>query len=153
SRPHLTINLDDDALINRAMNATNGAKFRKLWSGDSTGYASESEADLALCDLLAFWTACDRERMDRLFRASGLMREKWDERRGDRTYSERTIDTALSSCTGIYHGDNGHAGCDRVTGEVRHETDDSDRAEPTPYSFSPVVPSDHFISRWIEYAS
>ncbi|MFQ7644172.1 hypothetical protein, partial [Ruthenibacterium lactatiformans] len=39
---------------------------------------SHSEADIALCNALAWWTNCDAARVDRLFRQSGLMREKWD---------------------------------------------------------------------------
>ncbi|MDX1748386.1 MAG: hypothetical protein R3324_20815, partial [Halobacteriales archaeon] len=36
------------------------------------------EADMGLCFYLAFWTGGDPDRMDRLFRDSGLMRGKWD---------------------------------------------------------------------------
>lgn len=68
-----------------------------LWTGDWEqhtdrweGGSSHSEADLALCSLLAKHTD-DAEQIDRLFRASGLYREKWD--RDD--YAERTIATAL----------------------------------------------------------
>jgi primase-polymerase (primpol)-like protein len=49
--------------------AANGEKFAKLWSGDVSGYPSQSEADLALCGILAFWTR-DRAQIDRLFRQS-----------------------------------------------------------------------------------
>lgn len=35
---------------------------------------------MALVSMLAFWTGGDKEQMDRLFRQSGLMRAKWDER-------------------------------------------------------------------------
>jgi primase-polymerase (primpol)-like protein len=51
-----------------------------LWSGRDSRYPSQSEADMGLCFYLAFWTGGDLERMDRLFRDSGLMREKWDRR-------------------------------------------------------------------------
>ena len=52
--------------------------------GKETGnrdYNSQSEADLALTGKLAFWTGCDTERMDKLFRRSKLFRPKWDEKR------------------------------------------------------------------------
>ncbi len=39
-------------------------------------YTSQSEADLALCNFLAFWTGGDAARIDRLFRRSGLYRPK-----------------------------------------------------------------------------
>ena len=39
---------DDAALLRRARKAQNGAKFSALWAGDTAGYPSASEADLAL---------------------------------------------------------------------------------------------------------
>jgi putative DNA primase/helicase len=92
--------LDDDQLLEKALAAKNGAKFARLWAGDTSDYArddndGESEADLALCQLLAFWSQ-DVGQIDRLFRRSGLMRAKWDQRRGEQTYGQRTIATALS---------------------------------------------------------
>lgn len=95
--------LSDEELLNRALNADNGEKFRRLFDrGDTSDYPSQSEADLALCGLLAFWTGGDRTRMDQLFRRSGLYRDKWDEDRGAKTYGERTIDEALSGQTEFY---------------------------------------------------
>jgi putative DNA primase/helicase len=93
-----------EALITQAMKAKNGTKFRTLWAGDTTGYPSHSEADLALCGLLAFWTGRDAALMDTLFRRSGLMREKWDERHfsGGETYGQHTIATAIAECTEVY---------------------------------------------------
>ena len=85
-------NGDDRELVERATKAKNGEKFRRLWAGDRSGYASKSEADLALVSLLAFWAGGDEGRMDALFRASGLYREKWE--RVD--YRERTIQAALA---------------------------------------------------------
>ena len=71
--------LTDDAVIAKASSAPkSGAKFNKLWAGDTTGYDSHSEADLALCSMLAFWTNRDAAQMDRLFRRSKLMRDKWN---------------------------------------------------------------------------
>jgi putative DNA primase/helicase len=86
------VGLDDQELLERARTARNGADFERLWSGDTSGYASRSEADLALCSMLAFWTGPDAAALDRLFRSSGLMREKWQ--RPD--YRARTIEKALS---------------------------------------------------------
>jgi primase-polymerase (primpol)-like protein len=86
---------DDQELIERAKQADNGQKLARLWRGNTAGFDSHSEADMALCSMLAFWTQKDPERMDRLFRRSGLMRPKWDERRGDQTYGELTISKAL----------------------------------------------------------
>jgi len=90
--------LSDDELLEKAKNAENGDKFQRLWIGDTSGYPSHSEADLALAGLLAFWTGGDRHRIDRLFRQSELYREKWD--RDD--YRERTIDKALAGRSDFY---------------------------------------------------
>jgi putative DNA primase/helicase len=90
--------IDDAALIELAKNAENALKFNRLWGGDFSGYPSQSEADLALCRILAFWTARNAEQMDRLFRQSGLFRPKWDVPHygGRKTYGQATIDKALS---------------------------------------------------------
>lgn len=87
------LDLGDQELIRRALEARDGAKFTRLWAGQWQGdYPSQSEADLALCNMLAFWTGGDADRIDRLFRQSGLMRGKWN--RED--YRQRTIREALS---------------------------------------------------------
>jgi primase-polymerase (primpol)-like protein len=100
--------LDDAELVRRAGSAANGEKFARLWAGDAGGYADgdnegRSEADLALCSLLTFWCGPDEARIDRLFRQSGLMRPKWDERHyGDgRTYGQGTIGHALAGALGV----------------------------------------------------
>lgn len=95
--------LEDAVLFDKACAARHGvgAKFSALVSGDWTGYPSPSEADLALCIRLAFWTQ-DPAQIDRLFRQSGLLRAKWDEKRGAQTYGEHTIMEALARQTEHY---------------------------------------------------
>lgn len=94
---------EDEDLIEMARAAANGHKFSQLWAGawESLGvYGSQSEADQAFCTMLAFWTDRDAERMDRLFRHSGLSREKWDT--GKRlTYGDRTINKAIESVQNV----------------------------------------------------
>jgi putative DNA primase/helicase len=101
---HDSSSLSDDEIISRAQDAANGEKFSRLWRGDTSGYGSHSEADMALCALLAFWTGGDERQLDRLFRDSGLYREKWDERHyaDGSTYGEKTIDRVLASTTEFY---------------------------------------------------
>jgi putative DNA primase/helicase len=97
------IMLDDDALLQRAVQASNGAKFRALfYDGNISGYPSASEADMALCIMLAFWTGKDLERMDRLFRRSALYREKWDSARSESTYGWDTLHLAAARCRVVY---------------------------------------------------
>lgn len=93
---------DDDELIERAGRAKNGEKFRRLWSGDISGHNNDdSAADQALCNILAFWTGGDAGRMDRLFRRSGLYREKWERE----NYREPTIAHAIETCRDTYTGE------------------------------------------------
>ena len=92
------ISNSDDEILPKAMSAANGAKFEKLFSGDWRGdYYSQSEGDLALCNMLAYWTGYQADRIDALFRTSGLMRPKWDEVHAGsgETYGEITIARAM----------------------------------------------------------
>lgn len=91
--------LADDILIKYAMNAENGAKFERLWHGETAEYPSHSEADQALCNLLAFWTGGDPHRVERLFNKSGLVRGKW---RNRPDYRQRTIQKAIQDCPAYY---------------------------------------------------
>jgi primase-polymerase (primpol)-like protein len=96
--PRNSGNLSDDDLIERAKNARNGNQFKRLWAGDTSDYGKDhSRADFALCRILAFWCGSDRERVDRLFRRSLLMRDKWDRRTGNSTYGSLTVRAALGS--------------------------------------------------------
>lgn len=65
----------DEIILRMATHASNGDKFNKLWSGDTTGYASHSEADFALIAMLCFYSRSN-EQVTRLFQQSGLNREK-----------------------------------------------------------------------------
>jgi len=82
----------DRWVIDHAMNidGQQGRNFRALFAGDTSAYGSASEADSALCTLLAFWCDRDQGQMDRIFRKSGLYRCKWE--RTD--YRNRTISHA-----------------------------------------------------------
>lgn len=105
SLPKMTevVELDDGEIIDKARNCKTGALFQLLYSGNWQGvYSSQSEADLALCNQLAFWTQRDKAQIDRIFRTSGLYRRKWDERRGTLTYGEMTIERAVINCTEVY---------------------------------------------------
>lgn len=89
-------NLSDEQVIFKA--SANG-KFRALFEGDLSDYNDDhSSADLALCNILAFWTGRDYDAIDRIFRQSGLFRDKW--LRED--YRSETIRKAIADCTEIY---------------------------------------------------
>ncbi len=89
-------------ILTKAEKSKNGPLFSALWRGDISGYNSQSEADLALCNILAFWCGRDAAMMDSLFRQSALYRPKWDEKRGADTYGEITVNAAISASRDVY---------------------------------------------------
>ena len=94
------VGLEDQELLEHARRSRTGAKFRKLYDqGDSSGFASPSEADYSLLNLLIFWTSGDRERIISLFEASALYRQK-EKHPG---YSRLSVDNALSSYVGSFY--------------------------------------------------
>lgn len=110
--------MTDDEVLDKARSAANGDKFTRLWAGDTSGHQADgndgrSEADLALCSILAFWCGNDYAQVDRLFRRSGLMRPKWDERhRHDgASYGRMTVEKAITG--EVYR--HGEPRADRVT--------------------------------------
>jgi len=97
-QPEKEIKLSDPEIIGKLRRANNAEKFNRLYSGDTLGYTSKSEADCALCSLIAFYTK-DKSQIDRIFRSSGLYRrDKWE--RED--YRDRTINKALHGLTETY---------------------------------------------------
>jgi hypothetical protein len=107
---------DDNELIQMMLNSKSGgsvfggrASIMELWWAadtlgqyypDPSGQRSFdwSSADAALCQHLAFWTGKNCERIDRLFRLSNLMRDKWENREDYRT---GTIVKAVSLCNNV----------------------------------------------------
>ena len=97
--------LTDEQVLEKARAAQNAEDFTALWEGRwQEKFASQSEADLALCCALAFWTGRDREQMDRLFRQSALFREKWDKvhHADGATYGEETLEQAIALTENVY---------------------------------------------------
>lgn len=110
---------DDDRLVEAMLRArpsaavvfSGKASISDLWTAneDALGVSwpdpsgtkkyDASSADAALMTHLAFWTGKDYERMDRLFRRSGLMRDKY-EKRAD--YRRDTIAGACGKVSNVY---------------------------------------------------
>ena len=89
--------LNDDAVLDAMFGAKDGAKWKAVFNGDTSQYASHSEADLGLCRKLRFYCRADAAQVDRLFRRSRLIRPKWAERHGASTYGQLTIKKALAA--------------------------------------------------------
>lgn len=70
-------------------------------------FASQSEADLSLCNDLAFWSNKNPYTMDEVFRQSALYRPKWDrlatDRATNKTYGEVTIQKAINGNEKCYY--------------------------------------------------
>ena len=95
--------LTDEQVIQHAISSESGEKFRSLYNGQwEELYDSQSDADMAFVSILAFWCGNVEEQIDRIFRESGLMREKWDRHTGDSTYGQITIRNAVASNNTIY---------------------------------------------------
>lgn len=111
---------DDEALIAMMLRSTGGAgamfgmkaTVRDLWEANAPvlakhypaydgtpGSFDRSSADAAMMAQLAFWTGRDMPRMDRLFRRSALMREKYESRAD---YRRDTIQNAARLCKTVY---------------------------------------------------
>ena len=100
---------DDNEVLRIAFGARSEPKFTRLWAGDYSDYPNRtkdpdaspydhSAGDLALCNYLRFFSCGDKAQIDRMFQASGMMRDKWFARsRGGRTYGAETIDLACNN--------------------------------------------------------
>jgi len=91
------VDLDDQALLKKMFASDPGEKIRRLWDGDWSGYSSQSQADQALCNYLAFWTDRDANRMEAMFRSCGLHREEGLKKPKGIGYLARTIETAIAA--------------------------------------------------------
>ena len=102
SIPKKSASLDDEAfdIVCNLRKQKNSEKFCKLYDGgDFSDYGSQSEADCALCAIIAFRTGPDPDAIDNIFRGSALYREKWERD----NYREETITKGIEACGGIYH--------------------------------------------------
>ena len=92
--------LSDEEIIGLCRKARNAPKFERLFDrGDVAEYGNDdSSADLALLDILGFYTQ-DATQLDDLFRRSALCRRKWTDRTD---YRRRSISKALAGLTETY---------------------------------------------------
>ncbi|MDQ0215368.1 putative DNA primase/helicase [Oikeobacillus pervagus] len=94
-----------DQLLDIMFSSKGGERLRSLYDGHWENYhSSQSEADLALCNALAFYTAKDANEMDRMFRQSGLFRKKWDQIHyaDGSTYGEVVINKAIEGTSVVF---------------------------------------------------
>jgi putative DNA primase/helicase len=90
--------MEDEDIMNIMLRAGNAERFKALYAGDISDYGNDhSTADLALCNMLAFYTQ-DAEQINRMFSNSGLMRDKWNRK----DYSQNTISKAIRETKSRY---------------------------------------------------
>lgn len=138
--PAVSLSSADD-IVKAAAGAKNGGKFVALYGGDTAGYTSSSEADMALCSILAFWTGCDASKMDVIFRSSGLMREKWDRPQSGSTYGALTIQKAIAGCSQVYSPKSSYSASFKQ-GEVNAQTEQTGQRL---YSFDDTGNAQRFV--------
>ena len=94
--------LDDREVIEKA---SRNERFSQLYHlGSGSGDASKD--DMALINMLIFWTGGNGDQIDRLFRDSALMRNKWDRKQCGSTYGQITINKCLRTYRGSYYNSN-----------------------------------------------
>lgn len=93
-----------EKIIEIASNSKNGLRFKLFLNGGwEQFYESQSEADMAFANDLAFWTNRDYQMMDSIFRQSSLYRDKWDRKTGDSTYGDITLNKAIRECSNVFN--------------------------------------------------
>lgn len=104
------IDLSESEIVQKAYESKQGAKFKVFMEGGwEAFYDSQSEADIAFANMLAFWTGRDYEKMDNIFRDSSLFRQKYDERRPpNSTYGGNLLNKAIHECENTYTPSQSH---------------------------------------------
>ncbi len=93
---------DDDELLEKMSNRGQWKAFRKLYEhGNTEFYPSQSEADMHLCGILAFWIGPDEDRIEEWFMSSPLADELYRKSDPDQ-YLSLTIEKAIAGCDYFY---------------------------------------------------
>ena len=152
------LTITDEKILNLARKAGSGRLFTQLYAGHWEGrFPSQSEADLALCVMLAFWCKKDEQAVDRLFRLSGLMRDKWDRKQAGSTYGALTVAKAVQSCRSVYQPKEEFAvrigpekGVEKPM-DKRYSFDDTGSAERFCDRFGTSVLYNYTAKKWMYY--
>lgn len=93
------LNFEDDNVTWKKMfqDSREGKNIKKAFNGELMRNGDHSSTDYYLCQQLAYFCDKDLVKMDRMFRQSGLYREKWDSKRGNKTYGMVTLLKAAAS--------------------------------------------------------
>lgn len=102
--PYQVSTAETKSIIEKIRASKQKDKFECLFKGDIAEYSSQSEGDLALCSILAFWTVRNNSLIDKVFRQSALFRQKWDDKHfsDGTTYDQSTINKSKENCKEVY---------------------------------------------------
>ena len=82
---------------------TKKSKYKKLLAGEYEDiFDSPSEAVQSLLRVLAFYTGRDKSQMERIFLTYNNLTDKWNESRGNSTWGNNELDTAIANQETIY---------------------------------------------------
>lgn len=117
---------DDEVLYKLFHVEREGEKWQRLWAGDTSDYdGDDNKADHGLCSKIAFYFDYDESMTEGLFRQSGLMRPKWDEMRGDKTYGVGTVAKLCAGKRGTGYGSGKKKGKGKNKGKIKDDKDDA----------------------------
>lgn len=142
--------LSESEIIDHALKSKTGKRFKLFLSGGwEEFYTSQSEADLAFANDLAFWSGRDFTKMDSIFRQSSLMRDKWDERHGKTTYGVATLNKAINEATETFQTKHQPAKYDLAF--LKNSEDKSDKPKPA-RSWDDTGNADRFLDLYGDIA-
>ncbi|HPK26779.1 MAG TPA: phage/plasmid primase, P4 family [Anaerolineaceae bacterium] len=149
------LDIPDDEVIRLAIASKQGQAFSALYSGNwESLFNSQSEADMSFCNMLAFWCRKDEAQMDRIFRSSGLMRDKWNRKQSGSTYGALTITKAVRSCTKVYEPKELYGvtfGSRPKPESKRYTFDDTGNADRMRDAFGDIIRYSFVAKRWLYY--
>ena len=132
SPPEEGSGLTDAEVLRLCASSQGGQTFIRYYQGDwekpEDVNWSHSHADLSVCRRLAFFCRGDMAQMDRIFRESELMRDKWDRPLSGSTYGRVTMQNAIRGCTSFYDP-NYKTPAETDFAEESTDTDGADDAE------------------------
>lgn len=154
---NVTLNLSEDEIVSMASASKQGGTFSGLYAGNwESFFQSQSEADMSFCNMLAFWCRKDEELMDRIFRSSGLMRDKWDRKQSGSTYGAITILKAVRDCRSVYEPKPEYSitiGASKPEEKKLYTFDDTGNAERFTDTFQNSMKYSYISKTWYYYDS
>lgn len=152
--------LSEEDVVRIALKSKSGTRFKMFMEGKwDQFYASQSDADLAFANDLAFWTNRDFNKMDNIYRSSLMMREKWDRPQNNSTYGAEQLNKAIDECVDAFvprerTGDYSVSVIEGSTKKIErkyYSYDDTGNAQRFADAFKEVVRYSYIRKNWYYY--